>query len=472
MFAVNISDFGAAPNGTQIQTQAIQSAIDHVHTAGGGTVHMPIGKYRIGTIFIRSNVNLHLAPQAELVGSEDISDYPLQNYGSPHPTRHLVMFDHAQRASLTGEGTINGSAAAFCEPPFDTPGWIVAKAERPAAMVCAVKSQDVLIQGVRLFNPPNWNCDLFECDRVRVNGLKIINDGRWPNNDGIDISGCNDVIISDCHIETGDDAIVINTRTRPTRRVVITNCILRTECAALKIGWEWTPYDISQVAISNCVLVGCNRGIASYACDGQSVEDVTISNIVYDSNGPVMFARPIHLDLRKSPKTGKIGVMRNFSISNVVARTQGRILMTAEDGGMLENITLRDVHLIYPYIEDPMPIADGNRSAQFSNPCREARKARAAVVMQNVKDVYIDNLRTTWPSVGEVPAEWRHKTKRENGPTRIFEPDWSTTRPADFALVWAKNVSGIVNAPFGSGSSPAANDDIDATSRLTVRKAT
>jgi hypothetical protein len=41
----------------------------------------------------------------------------------------------------------------------------------------------------------------------------------------------------------------------------------------------------------------------------------------------------------------KLGKIRNVSISNFIARTPCRILMTAEDWAMVEKITLRDIHL-------------------------------------------------------------------------------------------------------------------------------
>jgi len=40
-------------------------------------------------------------------------------------------------------------------------------------------------------------------------------------------------------------------------------------------------------------------------------------------------------------------------ICNVVARTTGRILMTAQNGAWLENVTLRDIRLLCPDLQDP-----------------------------------------------------------------------------------------------------------------------
>ena len=265
---------------------------------------------------------------------------------------------------------------------------------------------------------------------------------------------------------TVDDGIVINTRARPVNRVIVTNCIISSECAALKVGWESTYHDIRQVAFSNCILSGCNRGLACYSCKGGVVEDVVASNLVMDSNAPIMFARPIHLDLRRDSGTGRFGAIRRIQVSNLVARTQGRILMTSEDGGALEDITLRDVSLAYPYLEDAEPIAEANTSGQFSNANRAARRARAAVVAEHIRGLSVDNLRLGWPGA-EIPADWKIPAKRENGGTRIFQPDYTQPRPCAFNALWGRDVQGWWRSPAAQASESAtARFDLDQASRI------
>src|SRR5205823_7900195 len=71
-----VTDFGAAAGGKQLATGAIQSAIDHAQSAGGGRVVIPKGVFRSGSIFIKPGVSLHLAEGAVLLGSDNIEDYP------------------------------------------------------------------------------------------------------------------------------------------------------------------------------------------------------------------------------------------------------------------------------------------------------------------------------------------------------------------------------------------------------------
>ena len=62
----NVRDFGAVGDGKTLDTAAIQKALD-----AGGIVHFPAGTYLTGTIYLRSNGGLDLAPGATILGSPD-----------------------------------------------------------------------------------------------------------------------------------------------------------------------------------------------------------------------------------------------------------------------------------------------------------------------------------------------------------------------------------------------------------------
>ena len=82
---------------------------------------------------------------------------------------------------------------------------------------------------------------------MRIEGLRIENRAQ-PNNDGIDIDGCQDVLISNCNISSIDDSIALKTIEpgQPCRDVVVTNCILSSDCTAIRVGPDAvTPIDAS-----------------------------------------------------------------------------------------------------------------------------------------------------------------------------------------------------------------------------------
>ena len=73
----NARDFGATGDGQTKDTVALQQALDACAAAGGGTVVVPPGVYRTGSIVLRANTTLKWEARASLVGSSDIADYPL-----------------------------------------------------------------------------------------------------------------------------------------------------------------------------------------------------------------------------------------------------------------------------------------------------------------------------------------------------------------------------------------------------------
>jgi hypothetical protein len=486
----DITTHGAVGDGTTLNTRAIQGALDAA--SGGGVVLVPPGKFMTGTVFLRSNTVLELMPGATLLGSPRLSDYVRLTRGviGDRTGYHLIVADGVQNVTIRGQGTIDGNGPSFWEPtlgprleeyPRHAPDpergrlmWIRAPdahSGRPSPMVELRFSQDVRVEGVHLTNSGGWTLHTLDCDRVWIRGVKLTSNLMGPNNDGMDITGCRDVMISDCDISCCDDAVCLKTypNERPCERVTVTNCVIRTRCAAFKTGEAFGLF--RQIAFSNSVVYECSRAVALYANDGCIVEDVAVSNIVCDTRGPLMMNRPIHIDARYSglpdgsPAAGPASApccIRNVSISNVVCRTDGRILLTAEKGRMLENITLRDVHLIYPTMDDPDPIGAGIGGAQFSNRNPAARVARGAVVAENVSGLVVDGLRVDWPQVdgtGRVatPEEWRFALKAANGSMDLYERKlFNSDTVPDFAVLWGRNLQGgYIRAPLAHPPRPA-----------------
>jgi hypothetical protein len=465
-----ITAFGAVPDGETMNTAAIQRAIDAASEAGGGTVLVPPGRYLTGTLFLKSYVTLDLAPGATLLGSQDLADYPeiARRGHRPRAGRHLVVAEGARHVTIRGQGTIDGQGRAFWKPELSEDHWIEAQSVRPSPMIQITGCEDVLIEEIHLTNPAGWTLHLQDSARALVHHVTIDNDRRSPNSDGIDVTGCRDVRISDCYISTCDDAVVLKSGSGPVERVTVTNCVIRTNCAALKLGTGGTYHDMRQITFSNCAIYESHRAIAIYTVEGGVMEDIVASNIVFESNVPVILPLPIHIDCRRRRDDSKLGKIRNVSISNFIARTQGRILMTSEDGEMLENITLRDIQMVYPYIEDPRPIAADARSTQFSDRSPAARVATAAIVAENIRNLSIDGVQITWPDE-EVPTKWRIPVKRENGTfERLHHPSYDDPAPADFHVLWGRNLQGgRLHMPLASASSEAVdkvelrNSDID-----------
>ncbi len=465
--SLSITRFGAVADGATNCTGAIQKALDAAGKAGGGVVSIPPGLYMTGTIFLRSGVTLDIQPGATLLASPDIADYPEMSWGhnkdrQPH---HFIVASELHDVTIRGGGTIDGSGPAFWHPQEAPHRWIRSRDRRPSPMLEISGCRDVRISDITLTNSPGWTCHLHDCDRVFIRGVKIDNHLYGPNTDGFDITGSHDVVISDCHVSTGDDAIVLKTTpdSRDLKRVTVTNCILRTQCAALKLGASESFKDMRQVTFSNCVVYESTRAVALYTLEGATLEDIAVSNIVCDTRLPVILNRPIHLDARKKSDNSAAGIIRNVLISNFICRTDGRLLMTAADGTRIEQVTLRDVQLEYPRLDDPAPTGPTAGGSQFSNHSVEARGARAAVVADGLENLVIDNLQIRWPTAGEpAPEQWQFTSRTANGEFGFYDGTTDTAQAPPFNVVWGRRLrGGRIFAPLAAPYAGAEPFDLE-----------
>jgi polygalacturonase len=416
----NLADIATQDLGPQATTRALQQAIDQTADRGGGVVHVPRGEWTILTLALRSGVTLHLDYGAVLKACHDIDLYP--TFGNGHnkarQSYHLIYADGCEQIAIRGQGAINGQGMAFWHDPAPGTPWYRANARRISPMIEIRNSRHVLLEGVSIVDSPGWTVHPYNCDHVTIRGLTLDSHLYGPNTDGIDVNGCRDVFISDCYISGCDDAIIIKSTVdaRSTERVAVTNCVLATKCGALGLGAECNN-SIRDIAFSNCVVKEALRMIAVEMWSPGTIENIVFSNITGRTMTDMLVERPIYIDIQQHRQAEPIslGRLRNVSISNFTATTRGRIVMTAQDGAVLEDVTLRDVQLIIPEIEDPAVVVPATASSQISNFSPESRGRRAAVVADNVRRLQLYNISTRWPEPAAVPMHGLYARNVESG---------------------------------------------------------
>ena len=312
----NVRDYGAVGDGITLDTRAIQATIETCAQAGGGKVYFNNGKFLSGTIYLKSNVTLYIEAGAVLLGSKNLGDYPVtipafRSYTDNYTDKSLIYAEKVENITIMGRGVIDGQGASF-EGPYKV---------RPY-MIRVIECNDVTVKNLTLRNSPMWVQHYLACDNVTIDGIKVDSVVNG-NNDGIDIDCCRKVCISNCNINSLDDAIVLkSTADRLCRDVTITNCVLTSRCNALKLGTE-SNGGFQNITINNCTIYDTrSTGIALELVDGGVFDRVNISNIVMENVGCAIFirlgnrARPFEKVIvdAKSPTSSKFKVMADAKI--------------------------------------------------------------------------------------------------------------------------------------------------------------
>jgi polygalacturonase len=336
--AIDVRELGAVADGKTLCTETIQNAIDRCGAAGGGTVYFPPGKYLSGTVFLKSRVTLRLEAGATLQGSARLADYPVvkaktvESRTNSYNTRSLIFAEDLDAISIVGQGTLDGNGAAYKEKAHD--------GRRPL-MLRVINCRDVLVENIQMQNSGFWNQHYLACKRVRVQGIRVFNHATY-NVDGIDIDGCRDFVVSNCFIDSDDDAICLkSTLNLPCENVLISNCVVSSHCNAIKMGTD-SSGGFMNVAITNCsiisprdskVIYGLQRGISGISLelvDGGRMDRIAVSNVTIDGVEVPIFVRlgnrgtGFVIERAMSEEAIPVGTLRNVSFANVIATRAGK----------------------------------------------------------------------------------------------------------------------------------------------------
>jgi hypothetical protein len=386
----DVKSFGARGDRTALDTVAIQKAIDAAGAAGGGTVYFPTGDFLSGALVLRSNVTLHLTPGAVLWASAKLADYA--------PTNHLLFAEGVANVAITRGGTIDGQGAAFFDrdmKPFP---------ERPAQLIEIDNSRGVRMEGVTIRHAANWTVRVRNCDDVKFRGLSLLSDLRAINTDGLQIDSSRNVLVSDCHIEGGDDCIVLKSdaqlKTGAVENVTVTNCVLVSAASALKFG-TGTNREFRHCLFTNCVIRDSRTGIALMMKDGGLIEDVRFSNIVMTTlpKWGQGLEWPIVVDVERRTNASRLGHIRDVSFDGITIYSKGRILVEGEPNSPIEHISFRDVTFRvggYEKIDGQHKPRGGPHGA--ADDALDYGATPAAFIFAHVRGLTLDGVTLAWPN--------------------------------------------------------------------------
>lgn len=366
----NIVEFGAKGDGKTLDTKALQSAIDACTRDKGGTVMVPAGTFLIGTVEMKSNVTLHIAAQGKLLGSADGKQYyaadaiPLLGDTTLNDGNVGLIFGvNADNVTIEGPGTIDGQGAQFRSPTRGVPPPSGrGGADRPYHLLFH-RSKNLRVRDINMVSSAFHSIRVIQSSYVWMDGIHIHNRVNG-NNDGFHFVSSEYVHVTNCDVQTQDDACALF---GSCKFVTVTSSTFSTRWSVFRFGGGHPE----NVTISNCIIY------QTYGCPikmqfgrESRVRNILFSNLVLqDVTGPISINRS-NRARRNADGTEptETGFVRNISFNgirgNVVAEggqfadmnfaqnyrpgeTRQCIVLNGIGDSMLEDISFHDVQLTY-----------------------------------------------------------------------------------------------------------------------------
>jgi polygalacturonase len=360
-----VTDFGAVSGGTVLNTVAIQKTIDTAAAKGGGTVVIPAGVFRSGSIFLKQGVALHLAEGAVLKGSENIEDYPKLNTrieGHFEPWRMaLVNAQGITGLRISGPGKLDGSGPvywrAFWQRRKENPRCTNLEVERPRLMFID-RCNDVRIENTALEDSGFWNLHLYRCRDVVIENVRITIPSstaelRGPSTDGIDIDSSQNVTVRKCYISTHDDNIALkgskgpfadkDADSPPVENILVEDCEVGDGNGLITCGSEATL--VRNVTVRNCVMSGRATMLTLKLRPDtpQHYENITMDGIRLAGGGRLLNVAPWmqFFDLKGQPPPSR--QVNNITLRNITGSYRALGVLGGNAGDVLRDITLENV---------------------------------------------------------------------------------------------------------------------------------
>ena len=369
-------------DGKTVCTQQLQQAIDAIAKKGGGRLVFTKGSYLTGGLMLRSGVELHLEEGATLLGSTNPYDYQSICIAHSSDNRNdnaamaLIMADGADHISITGSGTIDGQGLQLAlnidslhhtgeriDPNYNQRRQRPSETARPK-LFFLYGCKNVTVEGVKLRSSANWGLSLHLCQQVQLRHLDIENRAYW-NNDGIDLTDCQHVLVADCHINSADDGVCLKSYHADSEcyDIEIARCNIRSSASAVKFGTaSWGGFRkvyVHDIKVSDTF----RSAIAIESVDGAQIDSVLVERVEAHNTGNPIFMR---LGQRAGDRKGSLRnvVIRDLTCQVPFGRPDEAYDLRGPEvdffhnpfpssicgipGNCIEHITLQDIKIIYP----------------------------------------------------------------------------------------------------------------------------
>jgi polygalacturonase len=456
----NVKNYGAKGDGKNIDSRAIDNAIDAAAKAGGGTVYLPAGDYLSVTIHLKSNIALYIDQGATIIAAEPsaTAQYDLpeknaneiyQDYGHSHFHNSLIVGENLENIAILGPGRIWGKGLLRTSNKET-------RNEGAGNKTISLKlCRNVTLKDFSVLHGGWFVLLLTGVDNMTIDNLKFD-----TNRDGMDINSCRNVRVSNCSVNSPmDDGICLKSDFalnyfRSTENVTITNCEVSgfdegsfldgtykrdqdhlaggSPTGRIKFGTE-SNGGFKNITISNCVFEYC-RGLALETVDGALLEDVTITNITMRD----IVSAPIFIRLgarMRGPENTPVGSVKRVIISNIVAYnidSRQAAIISGINGHNIEDLTLNNIKMYFKGggTKEQAAIEVPGLEKEYPEPARFGTTPAYGFFIRNVTDLKMsdvevntmkDDMRPAFVLDNVDGADFQHlRTQRSPGAANSF----------------------------------------------------
>ena len=332
-YTVVLTDFGAVGDGQTDCTEAFANALKHLKKQGGGHLIVPDGKWLTGPVKLVSNVDLHLADNAVILGSTNKELYVQAKDSLRDGSKKcnaLIYGSKLENVGITGRGTIDGqgiywrpvkqkkvsedqwneflamggvqkpdgnSKKSFIWYPFNlnkeygipniAKDPIIQEKMRPH-LVNITDSKNVLVENVHLLNSPKFHLVPTRVQNLIIDGVNIRCPHWAQNGDAMDPGNIQVALIVNCNISCGDDGICMKggvgekgVAAGPQRDFLICNDTVYRAHGGFVIGSEFSG-GMQRLVVKDCRFEGTDIGCRFKSAPGRGgwCEDIYCYDII------------------------------------------------------------------------------------------------------------------------------------------------------------------------------------------------
>lgn len=473
-YSVSITDFGAVSGGQELNTKAFADAIDAVSAKGGGKVIIPAGIWLTGPVILKSNLELHAESGALIIFSTDKDLYPLVEtaFEGLNTWRCIspIYGRDVENVAFTGSGVWDGSGQAWRFVKKDKltsrqwkdliasggvvnekgNEWYPSEQFKKAAenadmnvpvnlktkedfeairdflrpvMVSIQNSKRIKLDGPVFQNSPAWCIHPLMVEDLIMQNLTIRNPWYSQNGDGIDIESCKNVLVENCNLDVGDDAICIKSgkdehgrkRGIPSENIIIKNNIVYHGHGGVTVGSEMSG-GVRNIHVSNCTFMGTDVGLRFKSNRGRGgvVENIYISgirmtdiptfaisfNLYYggQSVSEMLEEEGMERTSEAEPVSEETPQFRNISMSDITVKgALQAIFLQGLPEMNLENVTLSNILIEADY---GISIADAT-DVKINNIQLLTKKGKA-ISIYNSKNIDVKGLNCNLSSTDDI----------------------------------------------------------------------